>query len=34
VNDRRLPTGSPGAVKDGDVLKFGLIPLVFRVTRE
>ncbi|HET7453452.1 MAG TPA: cyclic nucleotide-binding domain-containing protein [Thermoanaerobaculia bacterium] len=34
VNDRRLPTGSPGAVKDGDVLKFGLIPLIFRVTRE
>jgi len=34
VNDRRLPTGSPGAIKDGDVLKFGLIPLVFRITKE
>jgi len=33
VNDRRVPTGSPVAIKDGDVLKFGLIPLVFRITQ-
>lgn len=33
VNDRRVPTGAPVAIKDGDVLKFGLIPLVFRITK-
>lgn len=33
VNDRRLTTGTPAAIKDGDVLKFGLIPLSFRITR-
>jgi len=33
VNDRRLPTGSPAPIKEGDVLKFGLIPLVFRITK-
>jgi len=32
VNDRRVPTGAPVPIKDGDVLKFGLIPLVFRIT--
>lgn len=33
VNDRRVPTGAPVAIHDGDVLKFGLIPLVFRITQ-
>jgi CRP-like cAMP-binding protein len=33
VNDRRVPTGTPVPIKDGDVLKFGLIPLVFRITK-
>lgn len=32
VNGKRIPTGTPVPVKDGDVLKFGLIPLKFRVT--
>ena len=29
VNDTRLATGTPVAVKNGDVLKFGLVPLTF-----
>lgn len=33
VNDRRLTTGTPAPIKDGDVLKFGLIPFTFRITR-
>jgi CRP-like cAMP-binding protein len=33
VNDRRVPTGTPVAIRDGDVLKFGLIPVVFRITQ-
>ena len=32
INDKRLATGTPSPIKDGDVLKFGLIPLVFRIT--
>lgn len=33
VNERRLPTGTPAPIQEGDVLKFGLIPLVFRITK-
>ncbi len=33
VNDRRIATGTPAPIKDGDVLKFGLVPLTFRITR-
>ena len=33
VNDRRLATGTPSAIKDGDILKFGLIALIFRITK-
>lgn len=29
VNDNRLATGAPVAVQNGDVLKFGLVPLTF-----
>ena len=29
VNDSRLATGAPVAVKNGDILKFGLVPLTF-----
>lgn len=32
VNGRRIPTGSPVSVKDGDRLRFGLVDLTFRVT--
>lgn len=33
INDKRIPTGSPAPIKDGDVLKFGLIPLTFRISK-
>ena len=29
VNDNRLATGAPVAIQNGDVLKFGLVPLTF-----
>jgi hypothetical protein len=29
VNDNRLATGAPQAIQNGDVLKFGLVPLTF-----
>ncbi|MDQ6894788.1 MAG: cyclic nucleotide-binding domain-containing protein [Acidobacteriota bacterium] len=29
VNDNRLATGAPMAIQNGDVLKFGLVPLTF-----
>ena len=29
VNDHRLATGAPMAIQNGDVLKFGLVPLTF-----
>lgn len=29
VNDTRLVTGAPMAVQNGDILKFGLVPLTF-----
>ena len=29
VNDNRLATGTPVAIQNGDVLKFGLVPLTF-----
>jgi CRP-like cAMP-binding protein len=32
VNDKRLTTGTPVSIADGDVLKFGLTSLSFRVT--
>jgi CRP-like cAMP-binding protein len=33
VNGRKLATGEPSPIKDGDVLKVGLISLTFRVTK-
>jgi CRP-like cAMP-binding protein len=33
INDSRLATGAPTPIKDGDTLKFGLIPLTFRITK-
>jgi len=33
VNGSKLPTGEPAPIKDGDVLKVGLISLTFRVTK-
>jgi len=33
VNDARLATGTPVAIKNGDVLKFGLVPLNFHDSR-
>jgi CRP-like cAMP-binding protein len=33
VNGRRIPTGSPVAIKDTDRLRFGLVDLTFRVTQ-
>ena len=29
VNDNRLATGAPMAIQNGDILKFGLVPLTF-----
>ncbi len=33
VNGRRIPTGTPVGLKDGDRLRFGLVDLTFRVTQ-
>lgn len=33
VNGKRIPTGAPTALHDGDRLRFGLVDLTFRVTR-
>ncbi len=33
VNGRRIPTGTPVTLKDGDRLRFGLVDLTFRVTQ-
>lgn len=33
VNGRRIPTGTPVPIKDGDRLRFGLVDLTFRVTQ-
>ena len=32
VNGRRIPTGTPMPIKDGDRVRFGLVDLTFRVT--
>jgi CRP-like cAMP-binding protein len=32
VDEKRIPTGTPTRIQDGDVLKFGLITLTFRAT--
>jgi hypothetical protein len=29
VNEKRLVTGAPMLIQNGDVLKFGLVPLTF-----
>jgi len=33
VNGKRIPTGSPTPLHDGDRLRFGLVDLTFRVTQ-
>lgn len=33
VNGRRIPTGSPVAIKDGDRVRVGLVDMTFRVTQ-
>ncbi|MEO6325947.1 MAG: cyclic nucleotide-binding domain-containing protein [Thermoanaerobaculia bacterium] len=34
VNGRRIPTGSPISIKDGDKIRSGLVDMTFRVTQE
>ena len=33
VNGKRIATGAPMPIHDGDRLRFGLVDLTFRVTR-
>ena len=33
VNGKRIATGAPAPIHDGDRLRFGLVDLTFRVTR-